>query len=481
MTRAQSGAAAPGGVALPARRRRWTAAVWGRELQSLLVATITALGVLVAGCASGVPPLPTVPERWTEPPPPARPPACSEVAAVDDLALRLAAARPGDALCLAPGDYRGPFHVGAGVTLWGPRSARLSSAGSGDTVGLSGAGARLLGVTVDGSGSRFDLQEAAVHVVAADHARVEGVRVVHALFGIIVEKSREVVLAGNEIEGSGRAEIGLRGDGIRIWETQASTIADNRVSGARDIVIWYSSDNDLRGNEVVGGRYGTHFMYSHGNRVIGNRYVGNVVGIFVMYSRDLEIENNLLAASSGAAGMGLGLKEASHVRAADNVLVRNNLGLFIDNSPFEPGTSDEFRGNAFRLCDVGIEFHASMRGNVFRANSLRGNVVQVRVAGGGDALGNDWEGNDFDDYAGYDLDGDGVGDVPYELRSFSGSLAARHPQLDYLRGSPALFLVDAASRLLPIVRPAPVLVDRRPDAGRAVHPVRTASGVAGAD
>jgi nitrous oxidase accessory protein len=389
-----------------------------------------------------------------------------EVAAGDDLAARLAAAAPGDAFCLAPGRYQGPFRIGAGVTLWGPREASLVSTGTGDTVVLTGDGPRLLGLTVDGSGSRYDLQDAAVHVNSAAGALVSGVRVCNALFGIIVEKSRAVDVVGNEVDGSGRAEIGLRGDSIRMWETTDSRIVGNRVTGARDIVIWYSGGNEVRGNEVIGGRYGTHFMYSHGNRVIENRYVGNVVGIFVMYSREITLENNLLAASAGSAGIGLGLKEASDVRAVDNVLVRNNVGLFVDNSPFEPRTTDLILRNAIRLCDIGIEFHASMRGNVFRENSLRGNAVQVRVDGGGDALGNEWEGNDFDDYAGYDLDGDGVGDVPYELRSLSSTLAARHPQLDYFRGSPSLFLVDAASHLLPMVKPTPVLVDPRPVAGR---------------
>ncbi len=425
------------------------------------------LAALAGGCSSGVPPLPDVPLAFLAPAAPARPGNCSTVAAGADLAGRLAAAQPGEALCLEPGEHRGPLRIGAGVILWGPRAAVILSGGAGDTIRLEGPGARLAGVTVDGSGGRFDLQEAAVHVVAADGAAVEGVRIVHALFKIIVEKSRDVQVAGNEVVGSGREQIGLRGDGIRVWETHGARIEGNRVSGARDIVIWYSSDNEIAGNEVVGGRYGTHFMYSHRNRVAGNRYVANVVGIFVMYSRDITLEHNLLAASAGAAGIGLGLKDSSAIRASDNALVKNTTGIYLDNSPFEPGTVNEFAGNAIRLCDVGVGFHASVEGNRFRANSLRGNAMQVRVDGGGDSLGNEWTGNDYDDYAGYDLDRDGVGDVAYELRSLSGNLRARHPQLDYLRGAPSLFLIDAASRVLPLHRPTAVLVDLRPRAGRA--------------
>ena len=66
----------------------------------------------------------------------------------------------------------------------------------------------------------------------------------------------------------------------------------------------------------------------------------------------------------------------------------------------------------------------------------------------------------------YVLGRDGSGDVPYELRSLSGTLVATHPQLDYFRGSPALFLIDAASHVLPLFRPKAVLVDARPWMGR---------------
>ncbi|HSM14082.1 MAG TPA: nitrous oxide reductase family maturation protein NosD [Thermoanaerobaculia bacterium] len=424
--------------------------------------TLALASWIVSGCAAGVPSLPEVAAAWAPPAPPPRPARCAEVPAGDSLATALAAAAPGSAICLAPGEHSGTLTIGEGVVVWGPRSAVIRSAGTGDTVRLIGNGSALLGCTVDGSGSRFDLQEAAIHVESSQGARVEGVLVRNALFGIIVEKSERVVLRGNRVEGSRHPQIGLRGDAIRVWETERSMIEGNLVLGSRDVVIWYSSDNVIRRNEVRDGRYGTHFMYSHGNRVEGNRYVGNVVGVFAMYSRDLVLERNLLAASEGAAGMGLGLKESSAVTVVDNVLVKNSIGIYLDNSPYEPGQSNLFRGNAIRLCDVGVGFHGTSADNHWLDNSLRANSIQVRVDGGGDALGNEWRGNDFDDYAGYDLDRDGVGDVAYELRTFTGTLIARHPQLDFFRGSPALAMIDAASRILPIYRPTTLLVDPEP-------------------
>jgi nitrous oxidase accessory protein len=111
------------------------------------------------------------------------PPACRRLAAGDSLSEALAAASDGDALCLAPGDWQGPVRLARRVALWGPRGAVIHSAGEGTTVSIEAAGAALLGVTVDGSGGRFDLLDAAVRV-SADDARVEGVAIRGALFGI---------------------------------------------------------------------------------------------------------------------------------------------------------------------------------------------------------------------------------------------------------------------------------------------------------
>ena len=69
----------------------------------------------------------------------------------------------------------------------------------------------------------------------------------------------------------------------------------------------------------------------------------------------------------------------------------------------------------------------------------------------------EWRGNRFDDYRGYDLDGDGVGDLPYELRSLSEDLASREPSLAFFRGSPAMGLVEMVGRLVPLCQPRTVL------------------------
>ena len=203
-------------------------------------------------------------------------------------------------------------------------------------------------------------------------------------------------------------------------------------------------------------------MYSHDNVLEGNRYIDNVVGVFIMYGHNVQVKDNLLARSSGPGGMGLGIKESGNIDVADNLFVSNTKGVYMDTSPLDQNDFNTFERNAFYYSEVGVFMHGSEQRNTFRDNTFVSNRSQVQVAGGGNALGVDWEQNAFDDYAGYDMDGDGFGDIPYELRQLSSQLASTYPQLLFFRGAISLELLDAISSLFPLVQPRTTLIDSRP-------------------
>ncbi len=433
---------------------------------------LTGVGLLSLAAAAAVPTPQEVeferPQRLTPP----RPDGGVVARDGDELRRLLGGATPGTTIVLEPGAYVGPFVLGPGVTVWGPHDAVLTSGGEGTTVRLSGEDCALLGVTVDGSGGRYDLLDAAVRV-EGDGARVEGLLIHDALYGIVVEKSKGVVIRGNHVRGSGLPMIGERGDGLRVWETYDSVIADNWITDSRDMVIWYSSRNRITGNTVERSRYGTHFMYSHENEVRGNRYRDNVVGIFSMYAHDLDIEDNLLAGSAGAAGIGLGIKESSDLVVRNNLFLHDERGLYVDTSPFQPGSRLVVEHNGFRLCGTAIAFHSAPKGGEFRRNLFRDCTLLVQVDGGGDASGAVWGENDWDAYRGYDLDGDGWGDVPFELRSATAQAVSNHAELAFLRGTPAFLALDAVTEVLPLYRPETVLTDPRPAWDHALSGRRT--------
>lgn len=393
---------------------------------------------------------------------PPRPSHCVSVAAREPLQQAVDAAPEGAALCLEPGRHRGPLVITNRVSIWGPRSAVIATSGAGTTVLVRARGTHLAGFTIDGSGVRYETQDAAVGVREADDVHIEGLRVVHAVFGILVDRSNRARIRGNEVLGDAESPRGLRGDGIRLWETRYSRVEHNTVRHSRDCVLWYSPHNHFIGNHVEDSRYGTHLMYSSDNVLEDNVYRSNTVGVFIMYSRRLRVRRNDLIDAHGASGIGLGLKESGDIVATDNRLVHDAIGVYIDTSPLEVADLDRFGRNLFTLCDQAIVFHGRADRNVFTDNALVSNREQIVVEGRGDALGARFRRNRFDDYIGYDFDGDGFGDVPYEERSLSNRLEGTYPNLSFFEGTPALGIVEAVGRIVPLLTPKKLAVDPRP-------------------
>ena len=399
----------------------------------------------------------------TEPlarPAPQQPAAGQVVPPGDGLQAAIAAAAPGAVLLLEPGEYTGPIVIDRPLRLWGPATAVLR-ANEGSTMRVRGSGVTLQGFTIAGSGQRFDLMNGGVHLEGEQHV-VDGVTVRETLFGILAERCKRATIVNNTVIGTGLPAMGLRGDAIRLWETTDSDVRGNVVTGARDVVVWYSSRNRLVNNTVTGSRYGTHFMYSHENVVEDSRYVGNEVGVFVMYSHDVALRRNLLAKCGGAAGIGIGLKEAGNLLVEDNWLLANTTGIYVDHSPLDPAHHNHYLRNVVRFAETAVSLHASVVRSEFADNEFRDNGACVKVGGQGDALGCTFAGNYYDTYRGYDFNGDGRGDVPFEFRRLSTQLEGRYPELALLHGAPAMSMVDLVGEVMPLFTPRRLMRDETP-------------------
>ena len=71
-------------------------------------------------------------------------------------------------------------------------------------------------------------------------------------------------------------------------------------------------------------------------------------------------------------------------------------------------------------------------------------------------------GNHFSDYEGYDLDGDGIGDVPYRVNAISSDLAEAHPALKLFQGTVAMQAIDAIAHAVPVLDGKTLLLDPAP-------------------
>lgn len=375
----------------------------------------------------------------------------------------LAAARDGDTVVVEGGAH-GPVTVSRRVALEGRGWPVLDGGGRGTVVKLEAQGASLRGFVVRGSGASLDDENAGITVAAPD-VRVEGNRLEETLFGISLAHARGAVVAGNEIA-SKDLDVPRRGDAIRVWYSDDVRIVGNRVTRGRDVVLWYSQNLAVLDNEVTDGRYGLHFMYTDDADIEGNRLVGNSVGVYLMYSRRLRMRRNVVTGNRGPSGFGLGLKDMDACDVTDNVFADNRVGVYVDNSPREAESHVDFVRNLFAGNDTGVALLPSVRRNTYTDNAFVDNGEHVGILGGGTLGENAWarggRGNFWSDYAGYDRDGDGVGDVPYRAERLFEHLTQRNPALKLFTYAPAAQALELAARAVPLVRPQPKLQDPAP-------------------
>jgi nitrous oxidase accessory protein len=298
--------------------------------------------------------------------------------------------------------------------------------------------------------------------VRGRRAHVRRVAVEDALYGIALELCQDCVLEDSRVQGREEIESNQRGDGIKLWEAHGSRVSRNRVHGVRDCVVWYSRHVTLEDNTITAGRYGTHFMYAHDSRVRRNTLRDNTVGIFVMYSARLSAEDNVLAGSRGPAGMGIGFKESDAVTLRRNRLVANSVGVYLDFTPRDPEQPVHFEDNTLALNTVALRTHGAERGVAFVRNDFLDNGSLVEVDGNADVRAVRFERNHWSPYAGYDLDGDGTGDVAFVQRQASSDLQSAQPTLKLFQGTAALGLYDAVTQALPFFGSRVLLEDAHP-------------------
>ena len=363
-------------------------------------------------------------------------------------------AADGDAVLVRPGRYAGPLMVRTRVALVGQDGAVVDGGGRGTVVTLAVAGITMTGFTVRGSGDILSAEHTGVLVNAPDTV-VANNRLEDVLFGVHLRHAPHSVVRNNVFHGKA-LPVARRGDAIRVWYSDDVTIERNHVLDGRDVVLWYSKRLTIRGNEVRRGRYGLHFMYCDGAEVVDNIVADNSVGIYLMYSAHLNLRGNRMASNRGPSGYGLGLKDMDGVRIEDNVLADNRVGVFMEHA------SGEWRGNRVVANDIGIWLWPSSRQNRFAGNDLIDNGEQVSVEGEIGDRGNEWAGNFWSDYRGFDADGDGVGDVPYRSVRLFERLTERVPALRLYADSPAAQTIELAARLFPVFAPRPKLVDLQP-------------------
>lgn len=387
----------------------------------------------------------------------------------ESIQSRIDRARPGDTVVLDAGVYRERIAIAKNVTLEGRGAVVIDGENAGTVVSVTGAKVTLRGLTIRNSGDSFSLEDSAIKFEDSNGCVVEDCRLENVFFGLYVAKSsgcrfRRLFISGKPLD------MPRRGDGVRLWYSDDTTLEDIEMVDSRDFIIWFARRTVVRNCRVSRGRYGLHYMYCDDNLFENNRFTDNQVGGTIMYSRRITMKGNRFEKSRGPSAYGMLLKDADDVVAEGNEFIDNTRGLYFDNSPQSEEATCVLRRNLFALNDAGVSILPDTRRARFEGNTFLDNLTHVEVIGHCDSRKNTWEGNYWSDHIAYDTDGDGVSEIPYAPQSLYEDLLARHPALGLMRFSPSVTAIEFAGRMFPLSRAELKLYDERPSIHLTVRP-----------
>lgn len=372
----------------------------------------------------------------------------------------------GSVIELSRGLYAGNLTIKKPLTLRGVEDGVvIRGDGKQSVISVTSSNVTIERLIIEGSGGEHQTVDSGIEVKGANAVIVRGNRIRDCLFGINFEQTNRSTIEENSIS-SKNASLGLRGDGIRLWYSHGNTIRRNVTKDVRDNVFWYSSSNTITKNVGYDSRYSLHFMYADHNEVSENEFQHNSVGIFLMFSLGSSVRNNLIANSTGPFGIGIGMKDSSNILVENNEVLYNARGFYLDSSPFQPGTVNHFRGNQIDFNTTAILLHGTLLPSTFTDNVFKGNIEDVVNDTRGSHLEiNTWKGNWWDNYEGFDRNGDGYGDVPHEVRMYADRIWAYLPAAKLFYASPVLDFMNFLWKLMPFSEPELIARDEMPRVG----------------
>ena len=372
-----------------------------------------------------------------------------------DLQAAVAAAAPGDVIEVQRGNYRVNLLIDKPLTLRGLNRPTLNGGLTGDTIRVTSPDVVIEGLIVSNSGSSLKDQNAGIYLFPGAHrAVVQNCDLTYNLFGLWIEKADEVLIEHNLITGKRDYSSSQRGNGVQLYNTKGARILNNDISFVRDaLYVDVSHHAVFKGNRLHHSRYGTHYMNSYYNLWEDNDTYYNRGGLALMEVRNQEVRNNR---AWGNSDHGIMLRTLQDAVIEGNVVAGNNRGFFIYDVEYI-----QLNRNLVVDNTVGVHLSAGSTRNEVEGNDFIGNREQVRYVGARDERWGVKTGNHWSNYLGWDRDGDGVGDVPYEANDLVDRLTWRHPGVKLLLASPAVQALRLVARQFPVLR-VPSVVDPRP-------------------
>lgn len=315
-------------------------------------------------------------------------------------------------------------------------------------------------VTVDGLfiinvGTSYTSDYAAVRVKKSKNFVIQNLVLEKLFFGIYLEKSRDGKVFHNKIIGNAVQEYSS-GNGIQLWYSKNVVIEHNYIEHVRDGIYLEFSDDCLIKNNVSAEnlRYGLHFMFSNNDIYQDNTFENNGAGVAVMFSKKIKMLNNTFKENWGTASYGMLLKEINDAEIRGNTFEQNTIGINIEGSNRILYKNNNFISNGWAI---------KVRGACYKNQFLENNFLynSFDISYNSKVNDNVFDRNYWSNYTGYDLDKNGIGDVPYRPVKLFSYIVNRTPETIVLLRSLFVDIIDFSEKVSPVFTPDNLL-DKNP-------------------
>lgn len=368
----------------------------------------------------------------------------------------VAAARDGDKIVVRKGLYNeGKITIDKQLTITGKDFPVVEGNGQTDVFFVDADSVTISGFEIINTGISYIYDLAGIKINGHKHCRIENNRLINTFFGIYLKHSGECIIKNNEILGQATNEASS-GNAIHLWYSKNIDITGNICNNHRDgIYLEFVEQSHISGNWSEDNlRYGLHFMFSNNDEYLNNTFRNNGAGVAVMFSRNIIMRDNLFENNWGPSSYGLLLKDILDGEVTGNRFTENTIGIYADGSNRIKIIGNEFRHNGWALKILGSCMDNTITGNNFLSNTF--DLITNTSTNY-----NRYEGNYWSEYTGYDLNKDGIGDIPYKPVKLFSMVVSNLPVSIILLRSTFVDLINFAEKITPSLTP-PSLADPSP-------------------
>jgi nitrous oxidase accessory protein len=379
-----------------------------------------------------------------------------ETCPVSSIKAGIAQATAGDVVVISEGVYKEyDIHITHPISIIGKGNPVIDAEMRGTIFSVSADSFLIEGITFKNVGHSYTKEFAGILVNRSNHFVIRNNVLENMFFGILIEKSKLGVISGNEVWGQTKNESNS-GNGIHIWHSSEMKVFDNRTHHMRDGIYFEFVDQaEIYGNESWDNiRYGLHFMFSNNDSYHHNTFRNNGAGVAVMFSKMIEMHHNKFILNWGTASYGLLLKEIYDADIRNNLFEQNTIAINVEGS-----TRINYQDNLILRNGWAVKITGGCYENIFVNNNFSHNAFDL--AFNGHLNGSAFDGNYWSDYTGYDMNRDGVGDVPYRPVKLFSYIVNQTPETIVLLRSLFVDIINFSEKVSPVFTPDN-LIDNEP-------------------